>query len=128
MCNNIAQNIKVKEEVMSSEFPSIWFQLESPNGKPICIAGFYRQWSHNGDKSETVTKKCNRVIITGDANLCALKWNDEKYLKNNIAIHYKNAIEQCGLFNQPIGNTFLADHLKLEIYHQNKTSFNPTLT
>ena len=53
VCNNIAQNIKVLEEVMSSEFPSIWFQLESPNGKPICIAGFYRQWSHNGDKRHT---------------------------------------------------------------------------
>ena len=54
--------------------------------------------------------QCNRVIITGDGNLCSLKWKEEKYVKNNIAIHFKNAIEQCGLFNQPIGNTYMADH------------------
>ena len=46
---------------------------------------------------ETVAKKCNRVIITGDANLCSIKWNEEKYVKGNIAIHIKNAVGQCGL-------------------------------
>ena len=33
------------------------------------------------------------------------------YAKNNIAVLFKHAIEQCGLFNQPIGNTYMADHI-----------------
>ena len=60
---------------------------------------------------ETVAKKCNWVIITGAANLCSIKWNVEKYVKGNIAIHIKNAVEQCGLLNQLIGNTYIADHI-----------------
>ena len=44
-----------------------------------------------------MAKTCHRVIITGDANLCALKWNEEKYNKQNIAVHFKISIEQCGL-------------------------------
>ena len=120
--NKISKNVSIRKDAKNVEFPSIWLELTATNKKPIVIAGFYRQWSSKGDKSEkmqikqvkdfaiqieSIAKKCNRVIITGDANLCSLKWNDEKYIKENIAIHIKNAIEQCGLTNQPIGNTYM---------------------
>ena len=51
-------------------------------------------WSHKGDKSETMqitqakefasqieaaTNKYSKVIITGDANLCSRKWNEDNY-------------------------------------------------
>ena len=54
--------------------------------------GFYRQWSFAGDTSErmqinqmknfaiqieTISKKCDRLIITVDANLFAFKWDKE---------------------------------------------------
>ena len=44
------------------------------------------------DQIEVVSKKCKKIIITGDANLCTLKWNEENYLKKNVAFHLKNAI------------------------------------
>ena len=50
--NEMANNTVLRKEVMSTEFPSIWLQTKSTNEKPICIAGFYRQWSFKGDKSE----------------------------------------------------------------------------
>ena len=49
--NEMANNTVLRKEVMSTEFPSIWLQTKSTNEKPICIAGFYRQWSFKGDKS-----------------------------------------------------------------------------
>ena len=36
------KNIKVLNEMMSVNFPSIWLELTEPNKSPSCIAGFYR--------------------------------------------------------------------------------------
>ena len=41
------------------------------------------------DQIEVVSKKCKKIIITGDANLCTLKWNEENDLKKNFAFHLK---------------------------------------
>ena len=75
---------------MSAKFPSIWLELTESNKSPICIAGFYRQWSSSTDKSEKMqieqikifanqidekSKEYDKLIITGDSNLCANKWS-----------------------------------------------------
>ena len=57
--NEVSKNIKVKKEVMSEDFPSIWLEMSASNSNPICVAGFYRQWSHKGDK----TKRLTSVLI-----------------------------------------------------------------
>ena len=31
---------------MSDEFPSIWVEINYDPYKPMLVAGFYRQWSH----------------------------------------------------------------------------------
>ena len=37
---------------MSPNFPSIWLAITVPNKIPIHVAGFHRQWSHKGDRTE----------------------------------------------------------------------------
>ena len=44
--------IKVRLDLMSVEFPSIWLEYQTePGKKPIIISGFYRVWTKDGDKS-----------------------------------------------------------------------------
>ena len=47
----------------------------------------------------------------GDANLCANKWNNPKFLLRNVAAPLKIAIDRCGLKCNEIGNTYQSDHL-----------------
>ena len=80
--------MKIREDLMSSNFPSIWIEEEIENGKNIIIGGFYREWSIDGTISsenqtkaikifatqmEAATKENKSVIILGDANVCAIK-------------------------------------------------------
>ena len=45
-----AENIKVREDLMSKDFPSIWCEVQYETEKNILICGFYREWSHEGVK------------------------------------------------------------------------------
>ena len=40
--------IKLREDLMSTSFPSIWIEEEIKNNKNIIIGGFYREWSTDG--------------------------------------------------------------------------------
>ena len=50
--DSILSQIKLRTDLMSNEFPSIWLEFINPIKKNTLIAGFYRQWS-----SETCKKK-----------------------------------------------------------------------
>ena len=52
----------------------------------------------------------NRIIITGDANLCSEKWNGENYLKKKISGPLLECLAQSGIKIADIGPTFQADH------------------
>ena len=54
-------------------------------------------------------ENCKRIIIMGDANICAKKWADPKRKKNKVADCLKNMIEECGLMNLDLGETFTSD-------------------
>ena len=86
---------------MSHEFPSIWITLTENNRSISNIAGFYRQWSYKGDTTETTmvkqiktfinqiesaSNKSDKIIITGDANLDANKWDSTNFLHKNVSI------------------------------------------
>ena len=74
--------IKIRFDLMSSEFPSIWVDYKyEPSSKPMLLAGFCRVWTHDGKKSgqisrikvfnsqmEKATEYKNSVIVLGDAN------------------------------------------------------------
>ena len=43
--------VKIRSDLMSENFPSIWVEVSERFNKSTIIAGFYREWSHNGVKS-----------------------------------------------------------------------------
>ena len=44
--------IEIREDLMSWDFPSIWVEICKENKKPVFVAGIYREWTQNGDKTE----------------------------------------------------------------------------
>ena len=119
---SLEENIKIKNEIMCEEFPSIWFEQSEANKANTYFAGFYRQWSYKGVKSESlqirqikifanqidiVSRITNKIIIIGDANLDSTTWNNENFLNKKIAVPLKNSLEQNGMLNDDsIGNTY----------------------
>ena len=74
---------------MTESFPSIWIEINDKHKSKTLLGGFYRQWTNDEKKTvarqveeieefckqinEACTPNC-KMIITGDANLCAQKW------------------------------------------------------
>ena len=44
------QEIKLRPDLMSSKFPSIWIEIEREYERNILACGFYREWSIDGQK------------------------------------------------------------------------------
>ena len=123
---DVESQIIVKENLMSFEVPSIWLELKAEHSVPFIICGVYREWAHNFDSSEAAQIKqmeefasqidaanetYEKVIITGDINLCSSKWADVNYLRKNIARPLLECINQHGLIIADIGVTYQADHV-----------------
>ena len=41
--NNLI-TITVREELMSTEFPSIWLEIKTTHRVPLVVGGIYREW------------------------------------------------------------------------------------
>ena len=119
-------DIKVRQDLMSNSFPSIWLEAKDKHKSKSLFGGFYSQWSAEGKLSvpeqvsqiEEFCEQINRassltekIIITGDANLCANKWLTEEYDRKSVAQPLIHCLEQNGLSIQDIGVTFQADHM-----------------
>ena len=119
-------DIKVRQDLMSNSFPSIWLEAKDKHKSKSLFGGFYRQWSAEGKLSvpeqvsqiEEFCEQINRarsstekIISTGDANLCANKWLTEEYDRKSVAQPLIYCLEQNGLSIQDIGVTFQADHM-----------------
>ena len=89
-------------------------ELKNQNQKPTLVAGYYREWTRNGDNSkkskietmekfaEQIERACEKsfhLVILGDANLCSNKWNEDEFVNKNVATILKNVLEQEGLVN-----------------------------
>ena len=127
--NNASVDICARKDLMSPDFPSIWMEAKIENKKSILIGGFYREWTQVGSRTdheqcrilETLTDqmtKANtegkRVVMLGDANLDSLKWENKEYTHNKVAKEMQNALASNGMVNMDVGNTFLADRLRLD--------------
>ena len=44
--------VKVKTELMSEEFPSIWIELSDQHSKKLLIGGFYKELTRDGRGNE----------------------------------------------------------------------------
>ena len=123
---NCGVDIALKEDVMSPNFPSIWFEVTDKKKSSTAVGGFYRQWSHRGDRSEKLQveqieelgKQINmlnarndKVILTGDANLCSEKWKELGFLHKNISIPLLQCLEQNDMTVHDVGLTYQADHV-----------------
>ena len=58
---NLYARIKIRRDLMSGDFPSIWLELSNGIHKSLLIAGFYRQWSHENLSKNKAEQ--NGVII-----------------------------------------------------------------
>ena len=54
--------IKIREDLMSADFPSIWIEEDLENVKNLIIGGFYREWSIDGTVSCTNQTKSIRIF------------------------------------------------------------------
>ena len=121
----LSSEIKVREDLMSNEFPSIWLEVKQNTGKNLLVGGYYREWSKNGKKSEKeqvesikvlveqmekATNEKKTVVMLGDMNINAEKWRDEKSRNKKVASEILGALEACGLKHMKLGCTFLADN------------------
>jgi hypothetical protein len=118
--------IKVRKDLMSAEFPSIWLEVLDKHKSGTIVGGFYRQWSSNGIRSTELQVReielfCNqinkaavandRIIVTGDANLCSSNWQKVDYDKKVIANPLIQCLNRNGLDIQNAGFTYQADRV-----------------
>ena len=83
------EKTKVRKDIMSTNFPSIWLETNETGQKPIVICGCYRVWTNDGTKTmeeqiknleilnqQIVNSSDNAksVIMMGDVNLCSHKY------------------------------------------------------
>ena len=118
--------IQIRRDLMSNLFPSIWVELIREGEKNILICGYYREWTINGTKItadqikaiQELTRQMELaeisklpIIMMGDMNLCSTKWSEPDFLFKHISEEIQSSLAQCGLVNQEIGYTYLADRL-----------------
>ena len=48
---NLVNAITVRADLMNEEFPSIWIEYKQERKKSTLLAGFYRVWTQEGDKT-----------------------------------------------------------------------------
>ena len=50
-----SQEIKLRKDLMSDKFPSIWIEIERNHERNILVCGYYREWSMDGKKTTTLS-------------------------------------------------------------------------
>jgi len=54
---------KVKTDLMTKEFPSIWLEITRSKHKNLLIWGFYQEWTRNGINSENEQLVRLKILI-----------------------------------------------------------------
>ena len=82
--------VTIRMDLASTDFPSLWVEIENTAGRNFICGGFYREWTPGGERTTTAqieAIKCftyqieraaaenKTVVIVGDANLCSESWN-----------------------------------------------------
>ena len=125
--DNIGANIVERTDLMSKTFPSIWLEIRDKHKSKTMVGGFYRQWSSGGKittpqqvseiedfcRQINTANGCSRkIIVLGDANLCAEKWLEIDYRRKSVAQPLIQCLELNGLRIQNVGPTYQADHMQ----------------
>ena len=122
----LSDQIIIRTDLTSADFPSLWVEIENDYGKNVLCGGFYREWSPSGDRSieaqvnamqvftkqiENATTERKNVIILGDANLCSLRWDSPDFQHKRISNELRETVAQCGMSHMDLGVTYTADRL-----------------
>ena len=112
---------KVREDLMSDQFSSIWLEIGLPGKKKILICQLYREWRYlgqpdKGEYSRSINEQMRRwvifldqwelamasgkeVIVLGDCNLDLLKFDNAGVLQPLVDIMmqrvYPHGVVQC---------------------------------
>ena len=107
---------KVRLDLMSKELSTIWIEIIRAEQKSILCCGIYREWT--GEQAEELEKLCSQVkiavkekkslVLIGDINLDADKWDDTNYKNKGLADIWKREIAWRGLEQYQLGPTFLS--------------------
>ena len=109
------QEIKRNRNIISSDLPSISVQIGLGREKKTCVNIFYREFTGGVSGLSDLESQNDRlsrqielwkilydsgrdVLILGDCNLCAEKWNDEDFVGTELANKVQNfLLEQASL-------------------------------
>ena len=120
---------KIRMDLTTKEFPSLWVEVENPAGKNINCGGFYREWAPGGDKTvhaqveamKSFTNQIERaaseektMVVLGDANLCSDRWDSPTFPYKKVAEELRDTLTHCGLELSYLGTTYTADRLGAE--------------
>ena len=107
-------NLKVKPLTRSdTDLPSVSCEIGVGREKKTRVNFFYREWTSgvsglgdNGSQGERLKRQINHwktlhtggrdTIILGDANLCALKWEEEDFHNKEIALQVQEYLAVAG--------------------------------
>ena len=118
--------VTIRMDLASTDFPSLWVEIENTAGRNFICGGFYREWTPGGERTTTAqieAIKCftyqieraaaenKTVVIVGDANLCSESCNSPTFPHKQVANELKETLVQCGLHPIPLGITYTADRL-----------------
>ena len=67
---SVKSYFKIREDLMSTEFPSIWLEFPNENKKSL-VVGFHREWSHYGDNTE-IAQSQRLDIFTNQIDMAAI--------------------------------------------------------
>ena len=78
-------NFKVRTDLMSPEFPSIWCEIVREKEKNFLVCGFYREWSHEGINLYETYKRvfCNNVVSIEFSPLWSAAFSNSWYRLHN---------------------------------------------
>ena len=123
---SLSEQIIIRNDLTSTDFPSLWIEVENSQGVNSICGGFYREWAPNGNNSieaqvgsmEAFTDQIERaasenknLIILGDANLCSNRWNSPTFTYKRISDELRETLSQCGIKPIEMGTTYLSDKL-----------------
>jgi len=54
---------KIRDDLMVTEFPSIWLEVTNSKQNNLLICGFYQEWTKDGKKSENEQSTRLKILI-----------------------------------------------------------------
>ena len=109
-------DFNVRLDLMSKELSTIWIEINRARQKNILCCGIYREWT--GEQPEEMKKICSQVktatnekkpmVVMGDINLDADKWNEINYKCKALADVWRREMAWRGMVQYQLGATFLS--------------------